>query len=154
MFTSGREAKEFLVSKIVEQAQRDGTSLSEVERKMMYFSETAWAPDDYVEVNEAFERECVEWDYENKIWNLSQRFCKDARKNNRAALDAWNDAVRVLKQEDHYLLILIKKPTRVTVEEPLTWRRFLALLRMGFLIAVSLGVVWWIIVALQAWRTK
>jgi len=41
-FTSAREAKEFLVAKIAEEAQREGVPLSEVERKMLCFSETGW----------------------------------------------------------------------------------------------------------------
>ena len=36
-FHSAREAKEFLISKIVEEAIREGTVLSEIERKMLYF---------------------------------------------------------------------------------------------------------------------
>jgi hypothetical protein len=35
-FRSGREAKEYLVSRIVAEAQRENVSLSEVERKMLY----------------------------------------------------------------------------------------------------------------------
>lgn len=40
LFRSAREAKEFLVSKIVEQAQHEEVPLSDIERKMLYFSET------------------------------------------------------------------------------------------------------------------
>jgi hypothetical protein len=53
-FGSAREAKEFLVSKIIEQAQREGVPVSEVERKMLYFTETAWTLPDMMEVNDAF----------------------------------------------------------------------------------------------------
>ena len=35
---STREAKDFVVSRIVEEAQREGTPLSELERKMLYVS--------------------------------------------------------------------------------------------------------------------
>ena len=52
-FGSAREAKEFLISRIVDQAQRDGVPLSEVERKMLYFSETGWTLPDIMSVNEA-----------------------------------------------------------------------------------------------------
>jgi hypothetical protein len=38
-FHSAREAKEFLISKIVEEAQLDTVPLSEIERRMMYFTE-------------------------------------------------------------------------------------------------------------------
>jgi hypothetical protein len=41
-FRSGREAKEFLISKIVAEARGENASLSEVERKMLYFTESGW----------------------------------------------------------------------------------------------------------------
>lgn len=39
-FHNAREAKEFLISKIVAEAQLEGIPLSEIERKMLYFSES------------------------------------------------------------------------------------------------------------------
>ena len=43
-FHSGREAKEFLISELVAEAQRENVPLSEVERKMLYFTESGWTP--------------------------------------------------------------------------------------------------------------
>ena len=106
-FTSSREAKEFLVGSIVAEAQREGVPLSEVERKMLYFSETAWTLPDITQVNEAFDREYDQDEYEQKIASLSRNFCADARKNNSNDLDAWNEAVQRLSSEDHYILVLI-----------------------------------------------
>jgi hypothetical protein len=40
-FLECAEAKEFLISRIVTEAQRENVPLSEIERKMLYFSETA-----------------------------------------------------------------------------------------------------------------
>jgi hypothetical protein len=37
-FHTGREAKEFLFSKILEEAQRENVPLSDVERKTLYFT--------------------------------------------------------------------------------------------------------------------
>jgi hypothetical protein len=51
-FHSAREAKEFLISRIVEEARRENIPLSEVERKMLYFSETDWTLPDIMQVNE------------------------------------------------------------------------------------------------------
>jgi hypothetical protein len=51
-FSSGREAKEYLIAQIVLEAERDGMPLSETERKMLYFTETAWTLPDIWEVNE------------------------------------------------------------------------------------------------------
>ena len=57
MFASGREAKEYLVGRIVDEARREGVPLSEIETKMMYFSETASTLPDILEVNEEFDRD-------------------------------------------------------------------------------------------------
>ena len=106
-FSDARDAKEFLVSKVVAEAQREGVSLSEVERKMLYFSETAWTLPDMMEVSDAFDRDYDMAEYEQKIGMLSDNLCAEARKNNQEELDAWNEAIRTLGKEDHYLLVLI-----------------------------------------------
>jgi hypothetical protein len=69
-FADSREAKEFLVERILSQAERDGASLSEIERKMLYFSETAWTLPDIMEVNEEFDRRYDQDGYERKIAQL------------------------------------------------------------------------------------
>jgi len=106
-FVTDRDAKEFLVSKIVTEAQRQAVPLSEVERKMLYFSETAWTLPDIAEVNDAFEREYNQAEYERKIENLIRNVRANARADNRDGLDAWTQAVRTLGKEDHYLLVMI-----------------------------------------------
>ena len=69
-FHSGREAKEFLVSQIVEEAQRENIPLSEVERKMLYFTESGWTLPDIMKVSEDFDRENDQAEYERKIAKL------------------------------------------------------------------------------------
>jgi len=55
-FSSPREAKEFLIARILAQAEHDGVALSDVERKMLYFSETGWTLPDIAAVNDEFDR--------------------------------------------------------------------------------------------------
>ncbi len=105
--TSARQAKEFLVSKIVDQAQREGLPLSEVERKMLYFSETGWTLPDMEEVNATFEHNCDQEEYEKKIAAVVRRFRQRAQSESPEELEAWTEAVRILSEEDHYLLVLI-----------------------------------------------
>jgi hypothetical protein len=109
-FATIRDAKEFLVSKIVTEAQREGVPLSEIERKMLYFSETAWTLPDIAEVNDVFERDYDQAKYEKKIGTLVRNFCVDSHKNNRPDFDAWTEATRTIHREDHYLLVLISAP--------------------------------------------
>lgn len=106
-FSDARDAKEFLVSKLMAEAKREGISLSEVERKMLYFSETAWTLPDIKEISDAFDGDYDMAEYEQKIGMLAHNFCAEARKDNQEELDAWNEAVRTLGKEDHYLLVLI-----------------------------------------------
>jgi hypothetical protein len=111
-FSNIREAKDFLVSRIVTEAQREGVPLSEIERKMMYFSETGCSLPDIMDVSDAFDRDYDMAVYEEKIGKLIRNFCTDSRKNNRDDFLSWKEAVRVLRREDHYLIVLIDaKPT-------------------------------------------
>jgi hypothetical protein len=106
-FAGGREAKEFLVARIVAEAQREGVSLSEIERKMLYFSETDWTLPDIDKVSEAFERQYDNDEYEKKIASLIHNARVRARKEDKPEFEAWSDAIRILSKEDHYLLVMI-----------------------------------------------
>jgi hypothetical protein len=131
-FTTVRDAKEFLVSRIVTQAQRESVPLSEVEEKMLYFSETAWTLPDIAEVNDAFDRDYNQVKYEQKIGMLIRNFLDETRKNNRDEFEAWKEAVRTIRQEDHYLLVLI---AAADASPSMSGGRFLKLLALAFVAA-------------------
>jgi hypothetical protein len=109
-FSSGQEAKEYLIAQIVLEAEHEGMPLSETERKMMYFTETGWTLPDIWEVHKVFERDYDQRTYEVKIGKLARK----ARARGAAAneLGTWREAVRTLKLEDHYLLVLLTTSTR------------------------------------------
>jgi len=107
-FHSGQEAKEFLVAQIVEEAQRDNLPLSEVERKMLYFTESGWTLPDIMKVNEDFDREYDQDEYEHKIAKLVATADKRIRKGVRNDYDRWRAAIRFLEREDHYILVMIR----------------------------------------------
>jgi hypothetical protein len=71
-FSSGREAKEYLISQIILESGRRGVALSETERKMMYFTETAWTLPDMDEVKAAFDRDNDQKAYEAKVGRIAQ----------------------------------------------------------------------------------
>jgi hypothetical protein len=133
-FATARDAKEFLVSKITTEAQREGVPLSEIERKMLYFSETAWTLPDIADVNEAFDRDYDEARYEEKIGTLVRNFCAESRKNNRGDFDAWTEAIRTIHQEDHYLLVLISEASSKRSRQV----GFAKLAAIGFVIACAI----------------
>ena len=108
-FQSGREAKEFLISQIVDEAQRGNVPLSDVERKMLYFTESGWTLPDIMKVNEDFDREYNKDKYEHKIAKLVTQADKRIRNGVRDDYDKWWAAIRFLEREDHYILVMIRQ---------------------------------------------
>jgi len=98
-FQTGREAKEFLISKIVEEAQRENISLSEVERNMLYFTESGWTLPDIVQVSEEFDREYDQAKYERKIAKLVTKADRRIRKGSREDYDKWWAATAFLSEK-------------------------------------------------------
>jgi hypothetical protein len=141
-FATARDAKEFLVGRIVAESQREGVPLSEVERKMLYFSETAWTLPNIGEVNDAFDREYNQAEYEQKIGRLIRNLCTNTRANNRKEFEAWTEAVSAIRREDHYLLVLIG----AAESSILSARRLLKLSAIALVVAgVIMAIGFWVI---------
>lgn len=103
-FLTEKDAKEFLVSEIVNEAVRKGNPLSEIERKMLYFTESGWTLSDMDDVAATFDRDYSQPEYEKKISQLAQ----SARKQlDVSKTKAWSSAVKRLSRGDHYLLVLL-----------------------------------------------
>jgi len=82
-----RDAKEFLVSQIAGEAERQGQPLSDLERKMLYFSESGWTIPDALDVSDAFDREynSDEYEKEDREPRAGRQKARDRR--DRGALD-------------------------------------------------------------------
>jgi hypothetical protein len=102
-----QRAKDFLISQLVEEAQRENVSLSEVERKMLYFTETKEPSPDIYEVNAQFESEYDSAEYEEKIAGLLRNAFRRNQKESVEVKHQWKQAVVDLRKEDHYLLVMI-----------------------------------------------
>jgi hypothetical protein len=109
-FSSSSEAKNFLVSRIVQEAKRRHVSLSDLERKMLYFSESYPSLPDMAEIARRFENECDEGEYEERIRRLSKSAYRRDRRESPGSARLWRDAVQVLEREDHYILVMIDPP--------------------------------------------
>jgi len=105
-FQPAESAKEFLISKVLRQAGEDGILLSELERRMLSFSEgTASASD--IEAAEQFENEYDSDAYEARIALLLRRaYERDAKLGQK---HQWHDAVRALRSEDWYILVMLQQ---------------------------------------------
>jgi hypothetical protein len=106
-FATESEARQFFVEKIVQQAQRDGVSLSEDERQMLLWSESA--PDSVADpvLSERLAAVISDYDYEAKIAGLLERSFKGDTTADPGARDVWRTALSVLSRGDHYVLIMI-----------------------------------------------
>jgi len=107
-FTTAREAIEFLIGKITEQAQRAGIALSVIERKMLYFSETDWTLPDISEVETAFESDYDRALYEKKIVKIV-RHLRGRERRETTDCDLWNVAIEKLRESDYYLMGMIEE---------------------------------------------
>jgi hypothetical protein len=108
-FADDREALDFIASRIADEAQRDGVPLSEVERKMLYFSETAWTLSDIWKASDEFDREYEQTAYERKISKLIQKAVARAKKLKDEEFDGWNAAVHLLSEHDRCILVMIRQ---------------------------------------------
>ena len=106
-----REAKDFLVQQTAEQAALDNEPLSDLEKRMMYFTETGHCPEDPVSLNNAFEAEYDTPTYEKKISLLMAHAYRRIKRDSPEKLRLWNDAFRVLSKGDHYILLFWRQKT-------------------------------------------
>jgi hypothetical protein len=101
-----REAEDFLVAQTAEQAAVEGVPLSDFEKRMMYFTESGYVPEDPIKLNEEFESEYDSDEYEAKISRLLHHAYQRLRKENDAARKNWDIAIKCLRRGDHYLLVM------------------------------------------------
>jgi hypothetical protein len=106
-FRTIREAKDYLTGKIVEEAERNGIPLTEVERKMLYFTETGWTLPDMKQVSSEFDRDYDQDEYEQKIGGLAGKIQSRLRAQGGPEEEIWDRAMMKLSRGDHYLLVLI-----------------------------------------------
>lgn len=101
-----REAKDFLVQQTVEQARLEGVPFSDLEKRMMYFTEGKDALEDPVTLNDEFESEYDSGEFEKKASGLMRRAFKRLKKEAPEKAIEWTRAVRSLRRGDHYILVL------------------------------------------------
>jgi hypothetical protein len=138
VFRTIQEAKDFLASSIAEEAQRDGTPLTEIERKMLYFTETGWTLPDMKEVSAEFDLHCDQRDYERKIGELVNKIHVRLANQGQPEQERWNAALDKLSHVDHYLVVLTDavRPSRKGLRHNLK----LLIIALGFLLYAALDM--------------
>jgi hypothetical protein len=104
------EAKQFLISRVIQEAELENISLTQVERKMLEFTESQQTtiPDIY-ELNAQFERDYNADEYEAKIAGLLRRARNHDNQETDGQKQQWADALTALSREDHYLLVMVRQ---------------------------------------------
>jgi hypothetical protein len=116
------EAKKFLVDQTAEQAALENVPLSDLEKRMMYITETGECPEDPITLNDAFEAEYDTKTYEKKISRLMAHAYSRIKRGNSEKLRLWNNDFSILAKGNHYLLIFWRRnPFRKT---PRMWRPY------------------------------
>jgi hypothetical protein len=101
-----REAKDFLVQETTKQASIEGVPLSDLEKRMMYFTESGYVPEDPIALNDEFEAQYDTDEYEAKIARLLHHAYQRARKENDETRRRFDSAIKSLRRGDHYLLVM------------------------------------------------
>lgn len=99
------EAKDFLVQQTAERAALENVPFSNLEKRMMYFTETDECPEDPIALNDAFEAEYDTDEYEAKISKLLHHAYGRIKKENPETRRQWDGAIKTLRRGDHYLLV-------------------------------------------------
>ena len=73
---------------------------------MLYFTETTWTLPDMEQVSKEFDEQYNQDEYEAKIAAVVRGIRRNLAQNNEGKA-SWDNAVKVLSAEDHYLLVLI-----------------------------------------------
>lgn len=136
-FRTVREAKEYLIHRILAQADRDGVPLSDIERSMLYFSETGWTLPNIMTVSQEFDQTYDQDKYETKIGEIVQRAREQPDSNHND--DRWDEAVQRLRDEDHYLLVLIDGATSSPVKRS-RWEIVRLILASAGIVAIWLPI--------------
>ena len=111
MVRTQSEAKRFFVEKVVAQARDEQIQLSDAERRMLSWSESD--PDFVADprLSEQLASELTDEEYEKKIVGLlARRFAADVTISPEAE-GQWRQAAEVLREGDHYMLIMLDEAT-------------------------------------------
>jgi hypothetical protein len=138
-----KQAKDFLVEQTVEQAALESVPLADIEKRMMYFTESdAASCDNPIELNDEFEKRCDTKDYETKISRLLHHAYRRIKEEDHERKRNWDQAIRTLRKGDHYLLVMVEQSS----DSGLAW--WLPIL-WGMGISVLVSIVIFVEIALE-----
>jgi hypothetical protein len=138
-----KQAKDFLVQQTTEQAALENVSLADIEKKMMYFTESDPAScANPHELNDEFEAQYDTPEYEATMSRLLQHAYDRLKAEDTERKRIWDQSVRELRKGDHYLLVLwdVELPSEHPTRDSFKLVGIGLLIAMGFGIAVIVAV--------------
>ena len=137
-FTSD-SAKQFLPSKLIDQAARDGVGLDATEKGMFVFSEASGSVDS--ELAERFDKEYDATSYEAKLSKLLRRSYAHDKRSPEGKRE-WKHALDALSREDFYGLVMVDQARIPRVDKGL-WAFVIEMLPFGLveLLVLATGFV-------------
>jgi len=130
-----KQARAFLADRVIEQAAREQVPLSHIEKRMLTFSETMDAEPDYA-ASAAFDEQCNEEEYEAKVAGLLKRaYARDKENNN---LGLWKAALRALRDQDCYVLVMVDQARLGSTDSKLWGKQDFAII-LAFLCVGAFG---------------
>ena len=120
-----KQAKDFLVQQAAEQAALENVSLSDLEKRMMYFTETDPAScENPIDLDAEFEEQHDTEEYELKISRLLDRAHGRLKQEDPQELRNWQEALQALRKGDHYILVLLNVDSELSRRRPRFWAAF------------------------------
>jgi hypothetical protein len=140
-FFSERDAMEFVVSEIADEANRAGKPLTPTEREMLSFRESGPNARELSDLVEAFDRDCNPDEYERRIVQLIRAARKRAGEASRAS---WSAATKRLDRSDFYVAVMLHE-TGTGHSLDLSWRGGVVVLTLlGALVGFQFVVGWYV----------
>jgi len=103
---TSKEALDFLVEQTLRQVELDGGSLTDLQKRMMYFTESDDAVEDPAKLNAEFEAENDNNEYEEEMGLLLHRTYDRLKRHDPNAKALWDSAISELEKGDYYFLVL------------------------------------------------
>jgi len=102
-----KQAKDFLVQQVADQASRENIPLSDIEKEMVYFTESdPTSCPNPIELNGRFESEYDTVEFESKMSRLLHHAYDRLKVEDPQGKRNWDEAIRTLRKGDHYFLVL------------------------------------------------
>ncbi len=101
------DAKRFLISRVIAEAELEHVPLPDAEKRMLAFSESdPTFTEDIKAISDEFERSCDTGQYEHKITQLLKNARNRDVDRSPDGEQEWKDALEALRKEDHYILVM------------------------------------------------